>query len=162
MEQSETAEKLVKLLKKKNLTVTTAESCTGGMIASAIVSVAGASACFKEGYVTYSNEAKEKNLGVLHTTLEAYGAVSRQTAEQMAEGVRKRAGATYGLATTGIAGPDGGTEDKPVGLVYIACAGSKKTLVKECHFSGGRQCVRRQATEMVLQLLLTCIKELNC
>ena len=80
----------------------------------------------------------------------------------MAEGVRKRAGATYGLATTGIAGPDGGTEDKPVGLVYIACAGSKKTLVKECHFSGGRQCVRRQATEMVLQLLLTCIKELNC
>lgn len=155
-------EKIVKELEKAQATVAVAESCTGGMVSASLVDYPGVSACFKEGYVTYSNEAKEKNLGVLHTTLEAYGAVSRQTAEQMAEGVQKRAGATYGLATTGIAGPDGGTEDKPVGLVYIACAGSKKTLVKECHFSGGRQCVRRQATEMVLQLLLTCIKELNC
>lgn len=157
-----TIEQIVERLTATEQTVAIAESCTGGMVAAAFVSLAGVSVCFKEGYVTYSNEAKEKNLGVLHTTLEAYGAVSRQTAEQMAEGVRKRAGATYGLATTGIAGPDGGTEDKPVGLVYIACAGSKKTLVKECHFSGGRQSVRRQATEMVLQLLLTCIKELNC
>mgnify|MGYP000689292461 CR=1 FL=1 len=155
-------EEIVKKLLEKQYTVTTAESCTGGLLAGRILNVPGASSVYNEGHITYSNEAKEKNLGVLHTTLEAYGAVSRQTAEQMAEGVRKRAGATYGLATTGIAGPDGGTEDKPVGLVYIACAGSKKTLVKECHFSGGRQSVRRQATEMVLQLLLTCIKELNC
>ena len=155
-------EEVAQLLQKYQLSITTAESCTGGLIAGTLVNVSGISSQFNEGYITYSNEAKEKNLGVLHTTLEAYGAVSRQTAEQMAKGVRKRAGATYGLATTGIAGPDGGTEDKPVGLVYIACAGSKKTLVKECHFSGGRQSVRRQATEMVLQLLLTCIKELNC
>ena len=84
MEQSETAEKLVKLLKKKNLTVTTAESCTGGMIASAIVSVAGASACFKEGYITYSNEAKKKLLGVREDTLKQYTVVSAQVAQEMA------------------------------------------------------------------------------
>ena len=155
-------EEIVKELEKTQATVAVAESCTGGMVSASLVDYPGVSAYFKEGYVTYSNEAKEKNLGVLHTTLEAYGAVSHQTAEQMAEGVRKRAESTYGLATTGIAGPDGGTEDKPVGLVYIACSCEKKTLVKECHFSGDRQSVRRQATEMVLQLLLTCIKELNC
>ena len=86
MEQSETAEKLVKLLKKKNLTVTTAESCTGGMIASAIVSVAGASACFKEGYITYSNEAKKKLLGVREDTLKQYTVVSAQVAQEMAAG----------------------------------------------------------------------------
>ena len=102
MEQSETAEKLVKLLKKKNLTVTTAESCTGGMIASAIVSVAGASACFKEGYITYSNEAKKKLLGVREDTLKQYTVVSAQVAQEMAAGaaaavaVRENGGQTRG------------------------------------------------------------------
>ena len=91
MEQSETAEKLVKLLKKKNLTVTTAESCTGGMIASAIVSVAGASACFKEGYITYSNEAKKKLLGVREDTLKQYTVVSAQVAQEMAAGAAAEA-----------------------------------------------------------------------
>lgn len=106
MEQSETAEKLVKLLKKKNLTVTTAESCTGGMIASAIVSVAGASACFKEGYITYSNEAKKKLLGVREDTLKQYTVVSAQVAQEMAAGAAAAAQSSLAVSVTGVAGPD--------------------------------------------------------
>ena len=150
------------LLKKYHITMTTAESATGGMIASTLINVPGISAFFQEGYVTYSNEAKVKMIGVNPETIERYGVVSSETAFDMAESAARVAQTNAALSVTGVAGPDGGTEDKPVGLVYIACAGSKKTLVKECHFSGGRQSVRRQATEMVLQLLLTCIKELNC
>ena len=108
MEQSETAEKLVKLLKKKNLTVTTAESCTGGMIASAIVSVAGASACFKEGYITYSNEAKKKLLGVREDTLKQYTVVSAQVAQEMAAGAAAAAQSSLAVSVTGVAGPDPG------------------------------------------------------
>ena len=156
------AEEVVKLLEKDSLTVTTAESCTGGLVAARLVDVPGVSEVFKQGFITYSNKAKRKLLNVKKTTLKELGAVSEKTAREMARGAVFASGADAAIATTGIAGPDGGTEDKPVGLVYIACAGSKKTLVKECHFSGGRQSVRRQATEMVLQLLLTCIKELNC
>ena len=118
MEQSETAEKLVKLLKKKNLTVTTAESCTGGMIASAIVSVAGASACFKEGYITYSNEAKKKLLGVREDTLKQYTVVSAQVAQEMAAGAAAAAQSSLAVSVTGVAGPDP-DEGNPVGLVYI-------------------------------------------
>ena len=98
---------IIEKLSSRNKTVAVAESCTGGMVCSMLVEQAGASACFAEGYVTYSNEAKEKNLGVSHAVLESFGAVSEQTARQMAEGVRRRAEADYGLATTGIAGPDG-------------------------------------------------------
>ena len=114
------AAEIIEKLTRHGKTVAVAESCTGGMICSMLVEQAGASACFAEGYVTYSNEAKEKNLGVSHEVLEACGAVSEQTARQMAEGVRRRGEADYGVATTGIAGPDGGTAEKPVGLVYIA------------------------------------------
>lgn len=151
------AAEIIEKLTRHGKTVAVAESCTGGMICSMLVEQVGASACFAEGYVTYSNEAKEKNLGVSHEVLEACGAVSEQTARQMAEGVRRRGEADYGVATTGIAGPDGGTAEKPVGLVYIACAHAGGTQV-ECHvFSGDRTRVRTQATERALALLEECM-----
>lgn len=154
------AEEIIRKLTRRGETVAVAESCTGGMICSMLVEQAGASACFAEGYVTYSNEAKEKNLGVSHEVLETFGAVSEQTARQMAEGVRRRGEADYGVATTGIAGPDGGTAEKPVGLVYIACARSAGTQVERHVFSGDRARVRTQAAERALALLEECmIKE---
>ncbi len=151
------AAEIIEKLTRHGKTVAVAESCTGGMICSMLVEQAGASACFAEGYVTYSNEAKEKNLGVSHEVLEACGAVSEQTARQMAEGVRRRGEADYGVATTGIAGPDGGTAEKPVGLVYIACAHAGETQVKRHVFSGDRTRVRTQAAERALALLEECM-----
>ena len=112
---------LYELLKANGLTVTTAESCTGGLLAGRLINVPGISQYLKEGYVTYSNEAKEKLLGVPAETLKRYGAVSPQTAEAMAEGGAKAANADLCIAVTGIAGPDGGTEEKPVVLVYMSC-----------------------------------------
>ena len=151
------AAEIIEKLTRHGKTVAVAESCTGGMICSMLVEQAGASACFAEGYVTYSNEAKEKNLGVSHEVLEACGAVSEQTARQMAEGVRRRGEADYGVATTGIAGPDGGTAEKPVGLVYIACAHAAGTQVERHVFSGDRTPVRTQAAERALALLEECM-----
>ena len=112
---------VAKLLEQKKLHVTTSESCTGGLIAGTLVNVPGISAWFGEGYVTYSNEAKVKLLGVSHETLATYGAVSAETAEEMAKGAANVADADASVAVTGIAGPDGGTVEKPVGLVYIGC-----------------------------------------
>ena len=141
-----------------NYTVSTAESCTGGMIASTIVDVPGASDCFNEGYVTYSNEAKMKNLGVKDSTLLAHGAVSIETATEMAKGVRVKAKSDFGLSSTGIAGPGGGSPQKPVGLVFIACAyGDNKCTVKELHLKGNRTEVRKSATKEALLLLEECI-----
>lgn len=154
-----TEEKIVEKLKRVHQTVAIAESCTGGMVCSRLVDVAGASDCFGEGYVTYSNEAKEKNLGVLHETLARWGAVSEETAVQMARGAMKRAGADYGVATTGIAGPGGGSFDKPVGLVYISCVTSKRSFVERHIFAGSRSEVRRQAADRALLLLEESIRE---
>lgn len=160
MEQSETAEKLVKLLKKKNLTVTTAESCTGGMIASAIVSVAGASACFKEGYITYSNEAKKKLLGVREDTLKQYTVVSAQVAQEMAAGAAAAAAAQSSLAVsvTGVAGPDP-EEGNPVGLVYIGIAFEGSVYAARFQFTGSREEIRRQAACEALALALGVVSE---
>ena len=120
--------KIERILKSRKLTVTTAESCTGGLIAGTLVNVPGISEVYKEGYITYSDEAKMKLLGVREETLAKYGAVSRQTAIEMAEGAARAAGADAAIAVTGIAGPDGGTEEKPVGLVYI---GVRQAAAKE-------------------------------
>ena len=132
----------VRALIEKGKTLAVAESCTGGMIASQIVSVAGCSECFLEGAVTYSNGAKRERLGVKAETLESYGAVSEETAREMAEGMRESSGADYALATTGIAGPGGATAEKPVGLVYIALATEQKTTVKRVDLSGDRERIR--------------------
>lgn len=116
------AESLVELLKRDGMTVATCESCTGGLISKSITDVAGSSAVFGYGVCTYANQAKEKLLGVKHETLERYGAVSEQTAIEMAKGMLALSGADIAVSTTGIAGPDGGTPEKPVGLVYTAIA----------------------------------------
>lgn len=146
-------ETVVELLSERNLTVTTAESCTGGLIAGTLVNVAGASDVLNEGYVTYSNEAKERILGVSHETLETYGAVSARTAKEMAEGAARAAGSDAALSATGIAGPGGGTEEKPVGLVYVGCHLNGETTVKECRFSGDRRENRMRTVETALLML---------
>lgn len=146
-------EKIVHLLKEKGYTVTTAESCTGGLLAGRLLNVSGASAVYNEGHITYSNEAKERLLGVSSKTLATYGAVSSQTATEMALGAAKVAKANVGLSTTGIAGPGGGTKEKPVGLVYVGCAINGSVEVQECHFTGSREEVRNAAVEETLQLL---------
>ena len=152
-------EKIVHELLEKGYTVTTAESCTGGLLAGRILNVSGASGVYNEGYITYSNEAKERLLGVSKETLEQYGAVSEQTAKEMAEGVAKVASADIGISTTGIAGPGGGTTEKPVGLVYIACSIFGKITVKKCFFSGNREENRNAAVEEALKLLQKCLEK---
>ena len=152
---------IVDRLASMKMTVATAESCTGGLIASSIVDIAGASDCFNEGYITYSNEAKMRNLSVKESTLMQYGAVSTQTAKEMAMGVRKKAHADFGIASTGIAGPGGGSPEKPVGLVYIACAYNDKCQVRQLNLSGDRSQVRHQAADEALQLLSDCMDEIG-
>lgn len=146
-------EKVVKELQNRQYKITTAESCTGGLLAGRILNVSGASAVYNEGHITYSNEAKERLLGVSHNTLEAYGAVSEQTAAEMAKGAARVANANVGLSTTGIAGPGGGTPEKPVGLVYVGCCLNGEVTVEECHFQGNREENRAAAVEAALQLL---------
>lgn len=141
------------LLLEKNKTLAVAESCTGGMIASSLIEYAGISKVLLEGCVTYSNEAKMKRLGVKAETLEKYGAVSPETAAEMAEGIARTSGAAIGLATTGIAGPDGGTPEKPVGLVYVALHTDGETKVKELRFAGKRNKIRERAAYAALDWL---------
>ena len=144
---------VVKLLKKHELTVTTAESCTGGLLAGTLVSVPGVSDVFKEGFVTYSNKAKRRHLDVSKSTLRKYGAVSAQTAKEMAKGGVFATDADVCVAITGLAGPDGATPEKPVGLVYIACYMNDKVQVEEFHFKGNRQKIREQSVVQALDLL---------
>lgn len=144
---------VVRLLKKHELTVTTAESCTGGMLAARLVNVPGVSDVFREGFVTYSNKAKRRLLDVGKGTLKKYGAVSEQTAREMAMGGVFATGADICVATTGIAGPSGGTEDKPVGLVYISCILRDEVTVQRFQFKGNREKVREQTVVKALDLL---------
>lgn len=139
-EDCETLDELVHTtLIKRGLTLATAESCTGGNIARLLTAQAGASAYFKGGIVAYSNEVKESVLGVKHSTLEAHGAVSEATVREMAEGVRQRLGTDLAIATTGIAGPDGGTKEKPVGTVWIAVANANGTEANLLQFGANRR-----------------------
>ncbi|NCC14724.1 MAG: competence/damage-inducible protein A [Clostridia bacterium] len=144
---------VAKLLLAQKKTIAVAESCTGGEIASQLVRYPGISEVFIEGCVTYSNEAKMKRLGVLAETLVTCGAVSKETAMEMAEGIAKTAGADIGIATTGVAGPEGGTEDKPVGLVYIGLYNKGTVEAKEFHFAGNRNKIRDRATFQALDWL---------
>lgn len=146
-------QKVVNKLMEKSYTVTTAESCTGGLLAGRILNVSGASEVYNEGHITYANEAKERILGVNHETLVKFGAVSRETAEEMAVGAARIADADIALSTTGIAGPGGGTPEKPVGLIYIGCFVVGKVRVKELYFQGTREENRQNAVEEALQLL---------
>ena len=150
---------VVNLLRKNNLTVTTAESCTGGMVAARLVNVPGVSESLKAGYITYADKAKHKLLGVRKGLLKKKGAVSAEVAEEMAKGAAIFSEADVAIATTGIAGPDGGSEKKPVGLVYIACCVKGKVTVKECHFSGNRMKIRESTVANALILMRECILE---
>lgn len=142
-----------KLLLQKNLSIATAESCTGGMLAARLINYPGISQVFKEGAITYSNEAKMKRLGVKEETLKKFGAVSEQTAKEMAEGIAKTSGTDIGLSTTGIAGPGGGTHEKPVGLVYIGLYVKGAVTVTHINRRGDRQTIRNRAAMTALDLL---------
>lgn len=146
-------EQIVKKLQEKGYTITTAESCTGGLLAGRILNVSGASEIYMEGYITYANEAKERILGVKHETLETYGAVSKETAEEMAIGAARAAQADVALSTTGIAGPGGGTVEKPVGLIYISCFLNGEVQVRELRLHGTREENRQDTVTETLKLL---------
>lgn len=149
---------VVSLLKNKGLTLTTAESCTAGMLSARIVNVSGASEVFKQGFITYSNKAKRRMLDVDKGTLHKYGAVSEQTAKEMAKGGIFNTDADVCISITGVAGP-ATEDDKPVGLVYIGCCVGGKVVVKEYHLSGNRQKIRENATTKALDLLRRCLLE---
>ncbi|WP_341503276.1 nicotinamide-nucleotide amidohydrolase family protein [Gallaecimonas sp. GXIMD4217] len=141
-------------LKALGKRVTTAESCTGGLVAAAITSVAGSSSWFDEAFVTYANAAKLRRLGVSDQSLARDGAVSQAVVEQMARGALEAAGADLAVAISGIAGPDGGSADKPVGTVWLAWASEQGVTSRKLVFDGDRQAVRQQATAAALQGLL--------
>ena len=146
-------ETVAKLLVNNNMTIAVSESCTGGMLSSKLIDYPGISQSFIEGCVTYSNEAKMNRLGVKKETLDKYGAVSSETAIEMAVGIAKNLNTNIGLSTTGVAGPGGGTDEKPVGLVYIGIYINGDVKVKKCNFSGSRDKIRSRATNEALNLL---------
>jgi nicotinamide-nucleotide amidase len=149
------AERLGRILNERGWTVATAESCTGGLIAGAITDIAGSSAWFDRGFVTYSNEAKVDMLGVSTTTLDAHGAVSEATAREMVSGALARSDATIAVAVTGIAGPAGGTPAKPVGLVWLAWGRRDGRVdARSEHFEGDRAAVRAATVEQALEGLI--------
>lgn len=148
------SEQVGEALLQQNATLTTAESCTGGWIAKVITDIAGSSAWFERGFVTYSNDAKQAMIGVHPETLLSYGAVSEQVVREMALGAMQAAEASFAIAVSGIAGPGGGSAEKPVGTVWFGFAGQngKVTACRKC-FSGDREAVRRQATAFALKTL---------
>lgn len=153
---------VVDLLRRNKLTISTAESCSGGMISARLVNVSGASQVFMEGMVTYSNEAKRRLLGVKEETLAAHDAVSEETAAEMAAGGALMSRTDVCVAVTGLAGPGGGTAGKPVGLVYIACFLKGRVVCREYHFSGSRETIREQSTVKALDMVRRCILDYVC
>jgi len=145
---------LVKSLLGIGLTVSTAESCSGGLIAHRITNVSGSSACFLGGIVSYSNDAKERHLGVPHDMLVTHGAVSEPVARAMAEGARRVFESDFAVGVTGIAGPTGGSAEKPVGLVFIAVAGPRDTISTRNQFTGSREAIKEQTADAALAILL--------
>ena len=148
------ARRLQAVCTARGLTVATAESCTGGLVAHAITEIAGSSAYFRGGIVAYSNMIKEAELGVPAEVIAAHGAVSAQVATAMASGARDRLAVDLAVSVTGIAGPDGGTEAKPVGLTYVAVADARGVEVRRFMWTGGRSANKRSSAAAVLELLL--------
>ncbi len=148
---------VVDLLMANKLTACTVESCTGGMLSARLINVPGVSEVFKSGYVTYSNKSKRKLLGIKKNILMKHGAVSEQIAREMAKTAATLARTDVSVSTTGIAGPDGGTPEKPVGLVYIGCNVCGRITVKECHFNGNREKIRESTVSAALSLMRECI-----
>lgn len=151
---------LISLLLEKKATVATAESCTGGLIGARLTSVSGASGAYKYGAITYCNEAKHAMLDVSTETLDEHGAISEETAEEMAKGIRRVMNADIGISVTGNAGP-GAAENKPVGLVYIGISSEKYSAVLKNNFSGDRISIREQAADAALCLALEAAKKME-
>ena len=145
------------MLRAAKKTVALAESCTGGLISKRITDVSGSSDYFEGAFVSYSNRWKKTLLGVSGETLKHHGAVSEETAREMAENVRQKAGTDFGLSATGIAGPTGGTKEKPVGLVYMAISDGKKTVARKFNFRGDREWVRYRASQAALNMIRECL-----
>lgn len=145
--------KVILKLIEKNITISTAESCTGGMLAKEITSVSGASSVFGYGFVTYSNEAKMNLIGVEESSLLEHGAVSREVATQMAKGARRVSKADIAVSMTGIAGPTGGTKEKPVGLVWIALSSKNGEIAQKLNLKGSRTSIRKQTCKKVFELI---------
>lgn len=158
-EEETLEESVVRLLSANGLTIATAESCTGGLVAATIVRVSGASDVFKEGFITYSNRAKRTRIGVKKQTLEKYGAVSEETVKEMLNGTAKETKADVTVAISGIAGPGGGTIEKPVGTVYIGCYVKGKIKIERFQLKGDRNKVRATATSKALAMIRMCVKE---
>lgn len=151
---TELAARLGTALKSTEASLTTAESCTGGGIAEAVTRIPGSSAWFGQGWVTYSNKAKARELGVATDLLRQDGAVSEEVVRAMATGAAAKADATWAVAVSGVAGPDGGSPEKPVGTVWLAWAGPQGVVAERCLFAGDRDAVRRQTVERALNGLL--------
>jgi nicotinamide-nucleotide amidase len=147
-------EKVAQQLIQKSSTVSTAESCTGGLLAHRLTNIPGSSQYFRFGIVAYNNETKENILDIPSAILQQKGAVSEEVAIGMAEVVRAKGKSDYGVGITGIAGPDGGTKNKPVGLVYVAVSAAQETLCLKCQFQGPRSQIKTQAADQALILLL--------
>ncbi len=155
----ELAQKLGSRLARHGLVMTTAESCTGGWIAKVMTDIPGSSGCFDCGYITYSNESKREMLGVQESTLQAFGAVSEETVREMVAGALERSGASLAVAVSGIAGPGGGTADKPVGTICFAWGREGREIISTRErLAGDREQVRRQAVELALEGLLRLVE----
>jgi len=139
------------LLREKGYTLSIAESCTGGLICDRITNVSGSSGYFMGGMVTYSNESKAEHLGIPSAIIKRHGAVSPQVARRMAQGVRKAFQTNFGLSTTGVAGPTGGTKRSPIGRVFIGISDGRRTCVKKLDLKGSRREIKKKATEKALQ-----------
>ena len=150
---------VMELLQEKGLTIATAESCTGGMVSARLINYSGASASFINGMTTYTNESKSRLLDINPDIINTYGAVSPETAEAMCLGVAKVSGTDIGLSTTGIAGPNGGTPEKPVGLVYIGVSIKGKAYVRKLMLKGNRNDIRSNATYEVINYLYELLRE---
>ncbi len=146
-------EHIAQALTRQKKTLCTAESCTGGLVAHTLTNLSGSSAFFTTGFIAYANEAKTRFLGVSPALIKKYGAVSAQVAKAMAQGARKATQSDFAVSLTGIAGPTGGTPEKPVGLVFIATASARTTIVRRFLFKGTRLQVKQQATNAALNML---------
>ena len=158
MNSTDLTKTLAEILLSRNWTVSLAESCTGGLVSATLTELAGSSEWFERGYITYSNEAKTECLEVPARLIESHGAVSELVAKAMAEGARINSGSDVAISITGIAGPSGGTAEKPVGTVCFGWATENQTLTKTMHFDGDRQAVRQQATEFALTELIALLR----
>jgi PncC family amidohydrolase len=150
--------KISLLLKKQNLKIATAESCTGGLIAHTFTNISGSSDYFDRGVISYSNKSKTELLGVPEKLIEKYGAVSNPVAKAMADGIRAKSDVDIGISTTGVAGPTGGTKEKPVGLVFIAISTKDNIIVKKFQFSGNRIQNKYDICKVALEMLYEILK----